>query len=59
MVQGGCAAGFALKPLQGEVVFSIIVREKLERNITAEGCVLGSVRHSHSPAAEFFQYAIV
>jgi hypothetical protein len=59
MVQGGCGAGFALKPLQGEVVFSIILGEKLERKIAAEACVLGSVHHSHSPAAELFQYAIV
>jgi hypothetical protein len=33
MVESGCGAGFALKSLQGGVVFSIILREKLERTI--------------------------
>jgi hypothetical protein len=59
MVKRGSRAGLALEAFHGLVIFGELFWEELERYKPAERRVFGLVDHTHAPAAELFQDAIV
>src|ERR1019366_6767111 len=59
MVQRRGGASFAPEALQRQPVVSQIVGKKLEGDETAETRVLGLVDHTHPPAANLLQNAVV
>src|SRR5580704_5492644 len=59
MIQSRSGPGFAAKPLQRLRVVGDIVGQKLQGDEAAEHDVLSLVHHTHAPAAQLFQDAIV
>jgi hypothetical protein len=59
MVQGRRRLGFPLEPAQGLRVAGQFFRKKLEGHVTAELNVFRFVDHTHAPATDFAQYAVV
>ena len=59
MIQGGCGLRFALEAAQGLRVVRNFIRQELQGNKAVELCVLGLVNHTHTPATEFFDDAVV
>src|SRR5579863_8286577 len=59
MVQGRSSLRFALESFEGLAVLSQILRQKLQRDKTAELGVLGLVHHAHSTTAKFFKNAVM
>ena len=51
MVQGGGGAGLALEAVERLTVLQQVFGEKLQRNLSAELGVLGSVNNPHPAAA--------
>src|SRR5713101_7206760 len=59
MVQGGGRLRFPVKAFESAGVFSQLFWKKLQRDETAERSVLGLVDHTHSPAPELLDDAVM
>ena len=59
MVQGGGGAGFPAEAFQSLRICGHIIGQELEGDEAAERGVLGLVNHTHPPAAQFLDDAVV
>ena len=59
MVQGGCSLGLTFESCQRRGIKRNVFWKKLQRDKTAEAIVLRFVDHTHSPAANPFDNAVV
>ena len=59
MIERGCGTSFAAKPLNRLRVLGNVVGKKLQRHTPPQPGVLGVVDHTHTPAAQFVQDAVV
>jgi len=59
MVQRGGSAGFASEAFQRLRVVGNIIRQEFQSDKTAEFEILGLINHTHPPAAELLDDAVV
>src|SRR6516162_3191602 len=59
MIQRGSGTRFAFETLQGSAVIGQLFRQELQSHRAAQLDVLRLVNHSHAPAAQDFQNAVV
>src|SRR5713226_2114298 len=59
MIQSGSAACFPLETLQRPMVLRKLFGKELDRHGTAELEVLGLIDHTHTPAAQLLQDAVM
>src|SRR5262249_47617220 len=59
VVEGGGGTGFALEALEGLAIVGEVVRQEFKCDKAAELGVLGFVNHTHAPASQFFDNAVV
>src|SRR5207249_3113678 len=59
VIQSRSGAGLAAKTLKRHLVASDIIREKFKSYETPQLCVFGFVNHTHAPAAQLVQDAVM
>jgi len=59
MIECRCGARFAPESLGRLRVVGDVVRQELQRNVSAQARVLGFVDNAHASAAQFFQDSVV
>ncbi len=59
MIQRGCGFGFALKAAEGLGIFRYLLGQEFEGHKSPELNILGPVNHTHPPAAELLNDAVM
>ena len=59
MIERGSGAGFALKTLEGQLVFGKLFGQEFQRDIASQPDVFGQVDHPHAAAAQPLDDAVM
>jgi hypothetical protein len=59
MVQSGVGARLAHETVDGLLILRSFLRKELQGNWPSEHGILGAVQHTHAPAADLIEHAIM